>query len=440
VILTLLKLSRRFDLAAPYSAAEDNNWKRSFFTIWGGQAFSLLGSRLVQFALIWYLTEKTGSATVLATASMVGLLPNVFLSPFIGALVDRWDRRRIMIIADSAIALATVLLAVLFALDVIQIWHIYALMFVRAVGGGFHGPAMIASTSLMVPNEHLTRIQGVNQTLNGGLNIISAPLGALLLEILPTQTILGIDVFTAAFAILPLFFIPIPQPERKPAVEGGKPSVLKEMHAGFQYIISWPGLLFIVVMATMINFLLSPAFSLLPLLVKEHFGGGAIQLGWANAGFGAGVIAGGLLLGVWGGFKRRIVTSLMGVIGIGIGSLIIGLIPASAFSIAIGALVLAGIMQPIANGSLGAILQASVAPEMQGRVFTLLGSAATAMIPIGLAIAGPLSDRFGIQIWFIIGGVICLLMGVLQFFIPAVMGVESQMGQSNVAEEALSDN
>ncbi len=156
------------------------NWKRRFFTVWTVQALSLLGSQLVSFALIWYLTKMTGSATVLTTASLVGLLPQVILGPFVGTLVDRWNRRRIMIIADGIIALATLLLAYLFLIDKAAIWTIYILLFIRSVAGGFHYNSMNASTVLMVPKEFLTKIQGLNQMIGGGLNIISAPLGALL--------------------------------------------------------------------------------------------------------------------------------------------------------------------------------------------------------------------------------------------------------------------
>jgi DHA3 family macrolide efflux protein-like MFS transporter len=138
-------------MSTQFTTNQNPNWKRPFFTIWSGQAVSLLGSQLVQFALVWYLTDTTGSATILATASMVAFLPNVILSPFIGALVDRWNRRAIMLVADSFIALVTVALAVIFATGSIQIWHIYVLMFLRAIGSAFHGPAMSESTSLMVP-------------------------------------------------------------------------------------------------------------------------------------------------------------------------------------------------------------------------------------------------------------------------------------------------
>ncbi|UCH61251.1 MAG: MFS transporter, partial [Anaerolineales bacterium] len=188
----------------------EQKWALPFFTIWSGQTISLLGSQLVQFALIWWLTKATGSATVLATASLIGMLPQVFIMPVAGALVDRWSRRVTMMVADSLIALMTVLLAVLFWRGEVQIWQVYLLMFIRSAAGGFHWSAMQASTSLMVPQKQLSRIQGINQMTNGGLNIISAPLGALLLEVLPVQGVLAIDVGTALLAIAPLFFIPVP--------------------------------------------------------------------------------------------------------------------------------------------------------------------------------------------------------------------------------------
>ena len=157
-----------------------DHWAVRFYTLWSGQALSLLGSQLVQFSIIWYLTQETNSATTLAIATMIGLLPQVVLSPFIGTWVDRGDRRMILIAADAVVAVATVLLAFLFALGSVQIWHIYFALFSRAVAGGFHQSAFGASVVLLVPKEHLARVQGFNQALHGGLNIISAPVGAFL--------------------------------------------------------------------------------------------------------------------------------------------------------------------------------------------------------------------------------------------------------------------
>ena len=196
------------------SQTENKNWAPRFFTIWTGQAFSLFGSQLVQFALIWWLTQKSGSATVLALATLVGMLPQIVLGPFAGAIVDRSNRRMIMIIADTGIALFTLLLIYLFATDQVQIWHVYVVMAIRSLGGAFHYPAMAASTPLMVPEAQLTRISGLNQTLQGLMALIAPPAGAFLLGVLPTQGVLFVDVGTALLAILPLFFINIPQPAK----------------------------------------------------------------------------------------------------------------------------------------------------------------------------------------------------------------------------------
>ena len=403
------------------------NWALRFFTIWGGQAFSLFGSQLVQFALVWWLTRETGSATVLATATVVALLPQVILGPFAGALVDRWNRRVIMIVADSSIALATLLLFYLFASGQVQTWHVFALMAVRSLGGAFHSPAMTASTSLMVPKEHLARIAGANQTLQGLLSVFAPPLGALLIELFSTQNVLLIDVGTALLAVLPLFFIPIPQPARHARQASGeieKTSYMQDLSEGFTYVVKWKGLLGLIILAMLLNFLLVPASSLLPLVVTKIFNGGAAELGWVESLFGIGVIVGGILLGIWGGFKRRIITSFSGIIGIGIGVILTGLIPEDMFSLLLAAQFLIGFTQVLANGPLLAIMQSAVIPDMQGRVFSLLGAGATAMMPLSLLIAGPISDAFGIRFWYIFGGTVCVLMTVASFFIPAIMNIE----------------
>lgn len=415
------------------------HWAARFFTIWGGQAFSLFGSSLVQFALVWFLTKETGSATVLATATLVALLPQILLGPFAGALVDRWNRRIIMIAADTTIALATLGLVWLFATDRIQVWHIFALMGIRSLGGAFHHPAMTASTSLMVPEKHLARVAGANQTLQGIINIVAPPLGALLIEIISTQNVLFIDIGTAALAVLPLFFISIPQPPAQIAKDNGeteKTSYWQDLRAGFSYVVKWPGLFGLIILAMMLNFLLSPASALLPLVVTKIFEGGATELGWTESFFGGGVIAGGILLGLWGGFKRRIITSFSGIIGIGLGILLVGFIPSTMFYLLLAVNFLTGFSQVFANGPLSAIFQSSVAPEMQGRVFSLLSAGATAMMPLSLMIAGPVSDYFGIRFWFILGGAICILMTIAVVFVPAIMNIETNnMGDQSREDE-----
>ena len=179
------------------------HWLRTFVIIWVGQAFSMFGSMLVQFALVWWLTQKTGSATILATASLVAYLPQVFLGPFAGAIVDRTNRKAVMIIADSIVALTTLALVVITAFGILAPWHIYVAMFLRSLGQAFHWPAMQASTTLLVPEEHLSRIAGINQALAGAMNIIAPPTGALLIGVLQLQWVLSIDILTAGLAYSP---------------------------------------------------------------------------------------------------------------------------------------------------------------------------------------------------------------------------------------------
>lgn len=403
----------------------EKQWLRSFAPIWIGQAFSLLGSSLVQFALVWYLTAKTGSTAVLATATLVALLPEVFLSPFAGALVDRWDRRRVMIVADAAIALATLGLVILFFTGSIQPWHIFAAMFLRALGAGFHFPAMASSTTLMVPGKHLARVSGINQALRGLMGIAAPPLGALLLSLTQMQVVLAIDIATAFLAIVPLLFTAIPQPVREEQAITIR-LVWRDVRSGFSYVATWPGLLAILLIATTLNFLLNPAFTFLPLVVTRHFHGGAAQYGWLESALGVGVILGGILLGLWGGFRRKIVTILVALVGMGLGVLAIGFAPGNGYWIAFGGMWVCGFMNSLANGSFAALMQTKVEPEMQGRVFTMAGSMTAAMSPISMILAAPVAEWLGLQSWYILAGAFCVLMAIGGAVNKSMMTIDSQ--------------
>ncbi len=405
------------------------NWKLHFGALWGGQAVSLFGSALVQFALVWWLTSTTKSATVLTTATLAAMLPAVLLGPVAGVLVDRWNRRLVMLAADGVVAGAILVLAYLFAVEAVQVWHVYLILLVRAAAGAFQNPAMTASTSLMVPDRHLARVAGFNQSLQGGMGIVAPPVGALLLTALPIQGVLAVDVVTALVGMVPLLFIFVPQPARAAAPAGApavKPSFVGEMRAGLRYVAGWPGLLTVLGMALLINFLLTPAASLIPLLVVEHFNGGAFQLATLDAVFGVGVIGGGILLGVWGGFKRRVYTSLVGLVGLGSGFILLGLTPADAFWLALVAAGIGSVMQALTNGPLMAIMQATISPDMQGRMFSLVMAGSAAMAPLGLLIAGPVAEALEVQSWFLIGGAVCALMGVAGWFLPSVMTLEDR--------------
>jgi DHA3 family macrolide efflux protein-like MFS transporter len=174
----------------------------------------------------------------------------------------------------------------------------------------------------------------------------------------------------------------------------------------------------------MLNFFVNPAMSLMPILVTRDFGGAALRLGWMNSAWGVGLVVGGLALSTWGGFRRRIVTMLMGIIGLGIGVLLVGLTPASFFPLALIGLFFGAVMNSLCNGSAFALLQQVVAPEMQGRVFTLVISLCGAVTPLSMAIAGPLADKVGVRTLYLVAGVAQIVLGAGAFFVPAIMHVE----------------
>jgi DHA3 family macrolide efflux protein-like MFS transporter len=399
---------------------------RTFWIIWSGQALSLAGSQASQFALVWWLTLETGSPAVLSTATLLALLPTIVLGPLIGALVDRWSRRLTMMAADGAVALGSLALAGLFMADRADTTSVLLFILWRAIGGAFHAPAMMSATTLMVPGEHLGRIQGVNQMLQGGLGIVTAPLGALLLGLVGMTGVMAMDVITALCAIVPLLFVRVPEPERQArAGAPGAGTFLADVQAGLRYLRGLPGHMALIGYAAVINLFLVPAFALLPLLVLQELEGSVGMQAWLTSAFGAGVIGGGLALGVWGGFGSRVRTALASILGLGAATLALGLAPASLLALAVVAMLAVGAFSAVANGCIAAILQATIAPEYQGRVFTLVMSVAGAMTPIGLLLATPVADILGVRAWYLAGGLVCAAMAAAAFFVRPITQIES---------------
>jgi DHA3 family macrolide efflux protein-like MFS transporter len=391
--------------------------------IWISQAFSLFGSAVVEFALAWYLTIKTGSATILATSMLVAILPQIVLGPFIGPYIDRWDRKRIMILADAAISLMTLGLAVLFWLNAIQIWHVYVAMVGRAIGQAFHFPASSAAVTMIVPEKELSRAAGLNQMMQGIITIAGPPAGAFLFAILPVQGLLAVDIVTAIIAISCLLPVHIPSPLR--AIKIAKTSVITEMVESFRYVWNWKGLTALIGVSAVISFFITPVFTLLPIMVNKALEGDVLKLGWLQAAFGVGIIVGGLILGVWKGFKKRVVTSLIGIIICSLATFVLGFVSFGLYTVGLGACFFIGFGLSFANGPIMAVLQAVVARDMQGRVFSLLGSITSAIIPLGLAIAGPTTDAIGIGPIYYIAGIAIFIVSIVCFFLPAVMNLET---------------
>jgi DHA3 family macrolide efflux protein-like MFS transporter len=408
---------------SPNLTKSDPRWKRDFFTIWAGQSASLFGSALVQFALVWWITLETGSATVLAIAFMAAIVPQVVIGPFAGAVVDRYSRKRIMVLADSGIALATIVLMVLFWLGIVEIWQIMALLLVRSLGGAFHWPAFMASTSLMVPKEQLARVNGLNQTIFGIANIGGPAAGAVLLALLPMQGVLAVDVTTALIAIITLLSVHVPNPHS--VKDGDRRSVMREVGEGFRFVRGWPGAMILLAVAMVVNFLFTPTDALLPILTLDHFGGGAEEFAGFQVSIGLGMVIGGIALGVWGGFKRKMMTVCVGLAASGLSLLVVGIVPSGLYLVAVVSIFAAGIFISMLNGALMAVMQTAIPADMQGRVFALLGSGAMAMTPLGLAVGGPTADLLGPQIWYVMAGLVSALLGIAVSFVPTVMNLEN---------------
>jgi DHA3 family macrolide efflux protein-like MFS transporter len=410
------------DAVRPIVGSKPNAWFKRFLGIWSGQAASLIGSQLVQFALVWWLTIQTGSATVLAIASIAAIVPQIILSPFAGAYVDRWKRRHVMIAADGLIAVSTMVLIFLFVIGTTPVWSIIIIVLVRSCFSAFHWPASQAATTMLVPEEHLTRVAGMNQTLQGMAGIVAPPLAAVLLAIMPIEMVLSVDIITAVLAIIPLLVIRFPEPQ----VQGLKRKVTADLKEGLRFMRQWKGAMALVMVFTVVNMLISPAFSLVPILVVNHFHGGAIDLAWLEAAVGIGIILGGIVLSIWGGTERRIVTVAASIALAGIGVTLFAMVPSNGFLIALALLLYIGVMLSLINGSVNALMQASVPINMQGRVFALIGAVAMGASPIGLAFAGPVADQIGIMPWFVIAGVPTIILGTVIFFLPSVMHIEEK--------------
>jgi DHA3 family macrolide efflux protein-like MFS transporter len=341
-----------------------------------------------------------------------------------------------MIAADSLTALTVLVLAFLFAFNIIEYWHVFVLTFLGSTCGAFHWPAMQASTTLLVPEKHLSRIGGMNQGLMGLANIIAPPMGAVLLGFFPMYYILSIDIATVFIAVPLLFLVHIPKPTSE---EDDETSVMSEMADGFRYLRNWPGAFMIVCFAMLLNLLSMPAFSLLPIMTLNHFNGDEVTLAILQLAQAVGMVIGASILGIWGGFKERIRTAMSALIIVGVGMLLIGLTPPDGVNFATIMMFIVGLVNPIVNGSIIAVLQSTIPPEMQGRVFSLVISGVSAMSPVGLAIAGPVADSFGVPIWFIISGLVTSIVAITSFFVPAIMTIERNATEEKGLSTALDD-
>lgn len=399
-----------------------DNWKRVFAIIWTGQFLSILTSSIVNFAIVLWLSLETGSAEVLAFATMAALLPQSVLGLFTGIFIDRWKRKRVMIMADSFIAFCTLILAVLFYFDLAKISHIYVLLALRSVGSAFHMPAMQASVPLLAPKSELMRIAGINQVIQSVCNIAGPALAGLFITMMKMTNILLLDVAGAAFACLSLCFVFIPDPsheERNSELHLWREAKEAIMEVRNQYGLSW--LFLLSILAT---FVIMPVSVLFPLMTLNHFAGNAFQVSLVEVSWGGGALLAGALLGLkkyrWNGIL--LINGMY--IALGLTFLFSGLLPVSGFIWFAVLTALGGVCGSLYFATFTTVIQSRIDPGVMGRVFSFYMSFSMLPSMIGLLSTGFLADSIGLGNTFIISGGFLCLIGIISFFTPSLISLK----------------
>ena len=383
-----------------------NNWKLKFFTIWAGQAVSLITSAILQMAFIFYLTEKTGSAMVLSMSSLVGFLPYAVFGPGIGVLVDRYDRKKIMIGADLIIAAAGAVLAIIALFMELPVWMVMVVLFIRSIGTAFHSPALNAVTPLLVPGDQLTKCAGYSQSLQSISYILSPAVAALLYSVWKLNMIIAIDVIGAVIACLTVAFVKIPK--LKADQQSLQFNFLKEMKDGIVVLRQNKGLFALLLLGTLYTFVYMPINALFPLISMDYFNGTPMHISITEIAFATGMLAGGLLLGRLGSYKKRVLLITGSFFMMGASLAVSGVLPPNGFVMFVVCCAIMGLSVPFYSGVQTALFQEKIKPEYLGRVFSLTGSIMSLAMPLGLILSGFFADRIGVNHWFLISGILII--------------------------------
>ena len=388
------------------------SWKKTFAVIWSGQLASILSSEVVAYSIIFWMSLETGSAEVLALAAIAGMLPQSLLGPLVGVYVDRWDRKRTMILADSFIALCTLALTALFWLGAARMWHIYILLACRSAGSAFHIPAMQASVPLLAPASQLTRIAGVNQIIASLSSIAGPALGALLINLTSIGNILLLDVAGAAIACISLLCVRIPNPARDTT---RKPDLWREFREGFSAMHAIPGMGWFFTLAIVVWFFIMPVGVMFPLMTLQHFGGGAFEMSLIEIVWGGGALVGGAVMGARTYRVSRIV--LMYLVE-GLSFALSGLLSPAGFLWFALFTAAAGISSSMFNASFVSVVQTRIEAGMLGRVMSLYRSFGLLPAALGLLGTGFLAENVGLTTTFVVAGTIIVAVGAAGFFNP----------------------
>lgn len=393
------------------------SWKSKFAILWSGQSVSLFTSSILQMAIVWYLTEKTGSAAVLSFATLIGYLPAAVLGMFIGTFVDRYSRKRIMIIADLSIAVLGILLAFSSLQGEIPLWLIMVVLLLRSFGTAFHYPALQSVTPSIVPKEQITKYAGYAQSFESMSMVLSPALAAFLFSIWDLTAIIFLDVAGALIAVFALCFVEIPKVADRTRK---RENLLRETVDGFQELSRVRGMAQLMTVGALYAVIYFPIGALYPFMTMHYFGGGFTESGVVEMVFAIGSLLGALILGLIGSKIPKIpfMAASIGIYGLGV--LVSGLLPPSGLKLFIALSFVMGVSVPFYTGIQTAIFQLKFRQEYLGRVFALSSSVSTIAMPIGLILSGAFTDKIGVNTLFLISGGLALLLAMFMAVLPSL--------------------
>lgn len=377
----------------------NTNWKKNIVLFLFSQTISLFGSTLVQYAIMWHITLTTQSGVMMTLAIICGFLPTFFLSPFAGVWADRYNRKTLIILSDSMIALSTLVLAILFLIGYDMLWLLFVISTIRALGTAVQMPAVGAFLPQLVPQDKLTRVNATNGSIQALVMLVSPMLSGALLTIASIEIIFFIDVITAALAVMILFLF-LRVPAHAKALQKPTIGYFSDMREGFAYINDHGYVKKMFLFCAIYFVLVAPVAFLTPLQVTRSFGADVWRLTAIEVTFSIGMMMGGILMAYWGGFKNKVHSMTLSILIIGGCTFALGIIP--VFSIYLVLMGLAGIAMPIFNTPFTVLLQEKVEADFLGRVFGVLGMISSTMMPLGMLLFGPLADIINIE-WLLIG-------------------------------------
>lgn len=374
---------------------------RNYLVFWGGQLFSLLGSSIIQFVIVWWIAEGTRSLIYVSIAFFLSSLPMVIIPPIVGVFIDRWNRKLTIALTDSLQASITFVLILFFLFGTPNVWFVILMNFLRGICQAIHFPTINAIIPLMIPKKNLTRMNAINYLFTGTIRVIGPIIAGTLLLFLDIEHILWADVITFFIAIIPLIFIRIPSINNK-SDQKVRNSYFKDFRSGIRFMKSTRSLLLLIVFISVINLLNMPFTTLMSLFIILNHSGGEQNFAMVSAFLQTGVVIGAIIALSKKTWKHKELIILYStVIGIAGYSLTTFAPKGNFLMIGLGALIHAS-MIPIANTMFLTMLQTRVPPEAQGRVFSFIASIAAAVTPLGMLISGPLAEVLGIILLFII--------------------------------------